>query len=417
LEQQVRFCLSDDGVRIACASTGDGPPIVKAANWLSHVQFDLDSPVWRHWIEEFSRFHRYVRYDERGCGLSDWNVGDFSFDAWVRDLETVVDSFGLERFVLLGISQGGPVSVAYAVRHPERVSHLILYGTYGAGWGHRASAAEVEEYEAQIKLTQLGWGRDNPAYRQMFTSQFIPEATPEQARWFNELQRICTSPENAVRFLSEFGKIDVRDLLSRVAVPTLVLHAQGDKRVPFEFGRRVAAEIPGARFVALDGQNHILLRDEPAWPRFLDEVRRFIGVRDDLLTSRAEEYRHRSRGGTATPSVITPGREAQDAHALLAGLTVATLSSYRVVGSYVRYDQAARNLLKDARQKIVAAFHGASTRRENYLVWAAPGSGKTYFVQELAASLKQVAGYRELNFAELTESTFRSALSDLAGLP
>src|SRR3989454_12172418 len=172
MEQQIRFCSSDDGVRIACATTGDGPPLVKAANWLSHVQFDLDSPVWRHWIEEFSKFHRYVRYDERGCGLSDWKVADFSFNAWVRDLEAVVDSLGLERFVLLGLSQGGPVGIAYAVRHPERVSHLVLYGTYSLGWAaaERSPPVQIEEREAQSQLTGIGWGRDNPAYRQIFTS-------------------------------------------------------------------------------------------------------------------------------------------------------------------------------------------------------------------------------------------------------
>src|SRR3989454_7461179 len=158
MEQQIRFCSSNDGVRIACATTGDGPPLVKAANWLSHVQFDLDSPVWRHWIEELSRFHRYVRYDERGCGLSDWKVPDFSFDAWVRDLEAVVDSLGLERFALLGVSQGGPVGIAYAVRHPERVTHLVLYGSYCLGWANRDLPAQAEEYEAQVKLTRFGWG-------------------------------------------------------------------------------------------------------------------------------------------------------------------------------------------------------------------------------------------------------------------
>jgi pimeloyl-ACP methyl ester carboxylesterase len=415
LEQQIRFCSSDDGVRIACGTTGEGPPIVKAANWLSHVQFDLDSPVWRHWIEEFSKFHRYVRYDERGCGLSDWKVADFSFDAWVRDLEAVVDSLGLERFVLLGLSQGGPVGIAYAVRHPERVSHLVLYGTYGLGWGTRSSPVQIEEREAQIKLTGIGWGRDNPAYRQIFTSQFIPEATPEQIRWFNELQRISTSPDNAVRFQVEFGRIDVRDILSRVKVPTIVLHAQGDQVVPFEEGLRVASKIPGARFVALEGKNHILLRDEPAWSRFLYEVRKFIGVKDELLTERPSTASLGVTGGPAT-SVVTQAKEAREAHSLLLGVTVASLSSYRVVGNYMRYDQAARNILKDARQKMVAAFLSPSTKRENYLLWAAPGSGKTYFVEEVAASLNRVAQFRELNLAKLTEPTFRSALGELTDL-
>ncbi len=415
LEQQIRFCSSNDGVRIACGTTGDGPPLVKAANWLSHVHFDLDSPVWRHWIEELSRFHRYVRYDERGCGLSDWKVPDFSFDAWVRDLEAVVDSLGLERFVLLGLSQGGPVGIAYAVRHPERVSHLVLYGTYCVGWANRDSP-RTEEHGAQMKLTQIGWGRDNPAYRQIFTSQFIPGATPEQMRWFNELQRMSTSPDNAVRFQMEFGRIDVRDLLSRVKVPTIVLHAQGDQVVPFEEGRRVASEIPGAQFVALEGENHILLADEPAWSKFLYEVRRFIGVKEELLTDFPSPRSLGATRRTATSSVGIQSTEAQEAHSLLAGLTIASLSLYRVVGNYMRFDQAARNMLKDARHKMAAAFRGPSTRRENYLLWAAPGSGKTYFVAEVATSLDQVAQYRELNLAKLTEPAFRSALGEITDL-
>src|SRR2546427_9783993 len=415
MEQQIRFCSSDDGVRIACGTTGDGPPLVKAANWLSHVQFDLDSPVWRHWIEELSRFHRYVRYDERGCGLSDWKVPDFSFDAWVRDLEAVVDSLGLERFVLLGVSQGGPVGIAYAVRHPERVSHLVLYGTYCGGWATRDSP-RTEEHGAQMKLTQIGWGRDNPAYRQIFTSQFIPGATPEQMRWFNELQRISTSPDNAVRFQLEFGRIDVRDILSRIKVPTIVLHAQGDQVVPFEEGRHMASKIPGAQFVALESANHILLSEEPAWSKFLYEVRRFVGVKDELLTERSSPGSLGAIARTATSSAVAQGKEAREAHSLLAGLTVASLSLYRVVGNYMRYDQAARNTLKDARQKMVAAFHLPSTRRKNYLLRAAPGSGKTYFISEVAASLDQLAQYRELNLAKLTESAFRSALGEVTDL-
>jgi len=412
LEQQIRFCSSKDGVRIACGMTGDGPPLVRAANWLSHVQFDLESPVWRHWIEEFSRFHRYVRYDERGCGLSDWIVDDFSFDAWVHDLEAVVDSLGVERFVLMGLSQGGAVGIAYAVRHPERVSHLVLYGTYAVGWAKGLPEEAVEEYRAQIQLTRMGWGRDNPAYRQMFTSQFIPEATPEQARWFNELQRNSTSPENAAQFQTEFGKIDVQDLLPQVRVPTIVFHAQGDKVVPFEAGRRVAAGIPGARFVPLDGENHILLGDEPAWPRFLYEARRFIGVKEELLAERRSAMGG-SLAGRATSAVGAEEKTAREAYAVLSGLTAVSLSLYRVAGNYVRYDHVARNLLKDARQKIIAAFRVPSAKRENYLFWAPPGSGKTYFVEEVAGSLGQVAQYRALNLAELTETEFRVALDEL----
>jgi len=280
LDQEIRFFTTPDGVRIACGITGDGPPLLKAANWLSHVEFDRESPVWRHWLRELSATHRLIRYDERGCGLSDWDVDDFSVETWVEDLEAVVDGAGLDRFPLLGISQGGAVAVTYAVRHPERVSHLILYGTYARGWNHQSTSDEIrEEYEALLTLTRQGWGRDAPAYRQVFTSLFIPDADEEQARWFNELQRISTSAENAVRFQRAFGDVDVTDLLPRVQAPTLVLHVRGDTRCPFEQGRRMAAAIPDARFVALEGRNHIILEDEPAWERLITEVRRFLGVK------------------------------------------------------------------------------------------------------------------------------------------
>ena len=207
-EQEIRFCTASDGVRIAYATIGEGPPLVKAANWLSHLEFDWRSPVWRHWLDELSRDHLFVRYDERGCGLSDRSVEDFSFEAWVRDLESVVDDLALERFTLLGISQGGPVAIAYAALHPERVSRLILYGTYAQGWAKRG-LGETEECKAILTLMREGWGRDNPAYRQIFTTSFIPDGSEEQIRWFDELMRVSTSGENAARFWTEFGNIDV----------------------------------------------------------------------------------------------------------------------------------------------------------------------------------------------------------------
>ncbi|HUF13982.1 MAG TPA: alpha/beta hydrolase [Longimicrobiales bacterium] len=279
LEQDIRFTTASDGVRIAYATTGDGPPLVKAANWLSHLEYDLQSPVWRHWLRELSREHMLLRYDERGCGLSDWDVADHSHAAWVRDLEAVVDAAGLERFDLLGISQGGPVAIAYTVLHPERVKRLVLYGAYARGWHMRgASAEEIAEREAQITLSEHGWGRDVPAYREMFTRTFIPDATEEQRSWFNELQRITCSPANAVRLQRALGAIDVSELLPRVSVPTLVLHGRGDMRCPFEEGRALAATIPNSRFVSLDSRNHLLLEEEPAWREFLREVRGFLGV-------------------------------------------------------------------------------------------------------------------------------------------
>ncbi len=279
MEQEIRFCTTSDGVRLAYATAGEGRPMVRVATWLSHLEFDWRSPIWRHWLEELAKGHLLVRYDARGCGLSDWKVEDISFDAWVRDLELVVDTLGLERFVLLGISQGGAVSIEYTVRHPERVSQLVLYGIYARGWAKREQS-ESEERRALLTLTKHGWGRDNPAYRQVFTTLFVPGATPEQMRWFNDLQRKSMSPENAVRFQTVTGNIDVLERLHQVTVPTLVLHSRDDAVCPFEEGRQVAALIPNARFVTLESRNHILLREEPAWETFVAEVRRFLGIKE-----------------------------------------------------------------------------------------------------------------------------------------
>ena len=251
--------------------------LLKAANWLSHLEVDWESPVWTHLLTELSHRHTLVRYDERGCGLSDWDVADLSFEAWVGDLETVVEATGVDRFPLLGISQGASIAVAYAVRHPERVSQLILHGGYARGrlhWG--AGERQREEAEMMSKLAELGWGQQNPAFRQFFTTQFIPGGTPEQHRWFNELERISTSPVNAGRFMRVFNEIDVVSLLPQVSCPTLVLHCVRDARVPFAEGRLIASLIPGARFVPLESDNHLLLENELAWRRWVDEFRGFL---------------------------------------------------------------------------------------------------------------------------------------------
>lgn len=279
LEQQIRFCVTPDNVRIAYATTGNGPPLVKTANWLNHLEFDWRSPIWRHWVEELSRDHTLVRYDERGCGLSDWEFDNFSFEGWVLDLETVVDALGLEKFTLLGISQGGPVAITYAARHPERVSGLILLGSYAVGRANRNPTREqLEERQALITLTKFGWGRDDPAYRQLFASGFIPDGGPEEMRWFSDICRVSASPENAVRFMETFDQIDVQALLPEIKAPTLVCHARNELRVPYEWGRKLASGIKDARLVTLDSRNHILLENEPAWPEFLREVRSFLGV-------------------------------------------------------------------------------------------------------------------------------------------
>jgi pimeloyl-ACP methyl ester carboxylesterase/DNA-binding winged helix-turn-helix (wHTH) protein len=277
VSQSIRFCATADGVRIAYATSGTGPPLVKPANWITHLEYDWESPVWRHWMHELSRDNTLLRYDERGSGLSDRDAADLSFDSWVSDLETVVDASGLDRFPLLGLSQGCAVAVAYAVRHPERVSRLVLYGGYVQGMMARARTPQERE-EAQLLTRSMPsfWGRDNPAFRLFFAARFVPEGTQEQMRWFSELTRVTTAPEIAVKLRSTAAAIDITELAPRVRAPTLVLHGVGDAAVPFEQGRQLAALIPGARFVSLESKNHVLLEDEPAWPRFLEEVRGFL---------------------------------------------------------------------------------------------------------------------------------------------
>jgi pimeloyl-ACP methyl ester carboxylesterase/DNA-binding CsgD family transcriptional regulator len=275
--QKLRFCTSADGVKLAYATVGEGPPLVKAANWLSHLEFDLRTPIWRHWIEAFARRHTFVRYDTRGCGLSDRDPPEISFESWVRDLEAVVDAAGLERFPLLGISQGGAIATAYAVRHPERVTHLVLYGAFARGRLKRGlGEAGIDEVLLMTKLFELGWGTGNKAFRQVFANQFLPEGTPAQIDAYDELQRESATASEAVRILQTSSQIDVTALARQVSCPTLVLHAHDDARIPFEEGRLFASLIPGARFVSLPSCNHILLESEPGWKQFLGEVEAFL---------------------------------------------------------------------------------------------------------------------------------------------
>lgn len=277
--QHIRFTHSVDGVRLAYAATGQGAPVViKAATWLSHLEADWDSPVWRHLLRAFNDTGTLVRYDERGCGWSDWVVPELSFDSWVADLEAVVSALNpAERFVLLGISQGAAVAIAYAVRHPQRVSHLVLHGGYARGRLVRSNTPQQrEEAEMMCRLAELGWGKEDPSFRQFFTTQFIPGGTPEQHAWFNEMERLSTSPENAARFMRAFNQIDVTALLPQVQCPTLVLHSRQDVRVPFEEGRLIATGIPGATFVPIESGNHLLLETEPGWQRWLAAVRAFL---------------------------------------------------------------------------------------------------------------------------------------------
>lgn len=277
VEQRIRFCTSADGTRIAVASSGSGPPLVRASHWLSHVERDIESPVWKPWLEELSRGRTYIRYDQRGCGLSDRTVDRFSLDDWVRDLEAVVDSLELQRFALMGMSQGGAIAVAYAAKHPERVSHLVLVGAYARGSLRRGGgAAAVLEAETLVNLIRVGWGGDNPTFRRVFANRFLPDGTAEQHRWWAELEGLTATPDSSARTLEAFQQVDALADAARLATPALVLHSRGDAAVPFEEGRLLATSIPGARFVPLESANHVLLSSEPAWPRFCREVRQFL---------------------------------------------------------------------------------------------------------------------------------------------
>lgn len=275
LQQEINYCRAPDGVRLAWARVGQGPPLVRTAHWMTHLEYEWESPLRRPAIQALARKHSLIRYDARGCGLSDWEVAEISLDAWVSDLETVVEAAGVQRFRLLGSSQGCAISIAYAVRHPERVTHLVLYGGFALG-GKKRSAEERERRNAMATLMRLGWGADDPGFRQLFTSRMMPDATKEQADAFNELQRRTTSAECAVRYFETVGDFDIDHLLGKVAVPTLVVHARGDRMNPFEEGRRMASAIPGARFVALQGNNHMLLPGEPAAIRFVEEMELFF---------------------------------------------------------------------------------------------------------------------------------------------
>ena len=305
MEQHIRFCTAPDGVRLAFATHGGGPVIVKAANWVTHLEQDWVSPVWRHWWRELGREHRVVRYDQRGCGLSDREPPHLSLDDFVEDLAAVVDAAGLERFALIGISQGGAVATSYAVRHPDRVSHLVVYGGYARGRRLRCLTPE-QRAEADVLdgIVRVGWGRPDPVFRRVFTARFLPGASEEAMARFDEMMRVSATAELADRLRAVWGGIDIRPQLAQVAVPTLVAHARDEVVIPFEEGRILAAGIPGARLLSLDSRNHLPLADEPAWPVFVRELHAFLGtaapppvrVADELSPREREVLRLVTRG-------------------------------------------------------------------------------------------------------------------------
>jgi pimeloyl-ACP methyl ester carboxylesterase/DNA-binding CsgD family transcriptional regulator len=321
MQQTIKFVTTADGVKLAYASSGSRTPMLKTANWLNHLEFDWRSPVWRHWFGLFSSHHSLYRYDIRGSGLSDWADDDLSFAKQVSDLECIADGAGLERFALLGISQGASVAIEYAARHPERITHLVIHGGFVQGWARRGPDA-LRNGRALAELVRVGWGADTPAFHRMFAELLMPQATEEQVSWFSELQRRTTTPEIAARIMEAAGAIDVAQRMSLVKAPTLVLHPRGDVMVPFDQGRVIAAGISNAKFVELDSRNHLLTENEPAWQRFQVEVGEFLGWEReaprrraadapapsedlDLLTSREREILELVAGGANNLDIAT----------------------------------------------------------------------------------------------------------------
>jgi len=277
LQQHVRHVYTSDGTRLAWAESGVGSTVVKAANWLTHLEYEWESPVWKHWIKFFTSNFHFVRYDERGCGVSGSQTGTLSLDQWSADLGAVIDAARISGPVtLLGISQGAATCINYAIRHPDRVSRLILHGGYVRGAMKRGNPAAESAYRAMIDLARVAWGSDNPTFRQIYTSRFIPGGTAEQLNWWNQLCLKSTNGETIANLFEARALVDISDLLPQLTHPTLVLHSRGDEVVPVDEGRMLAGALSGAEYVELDSRNHVLLESEPAWQRFQDAVLQFV---------------------------------------------------------------------------------------------------------------------------------------------
>jgi pimeloyl-ACP methyl ester carboxylesterase/DNA-binding CsgD family transcriptional regulator len=328
LSQEIRFCVTQDGVRLAYAKSGQGPPLDRIGTWLTHLEYDWNSPLWRPWLDNFSRFHTLYRYDQRGCGLSDWDVDTISFDMLLSDLETVIDAAGLDQFALIGVSNGGSLALNYAVRHPEKVSHLLIYGGYMRGMAQRSSdASRSEEIAVHLGLVKYAWSADNPAYKFILSMELLPDATLEQISWLNDLQRLSTSADNAVRLQKAYNPVNVVALASNIDCPTLILHAKHDAAVPFEEGRLCATHIPNARLVPIDSKNHLLLSTEPAWEQFWREFYQFLGISEVHLE----------------PISQTPGVSASDSW--IAQLTLREREILHLLANGQRNDEIAQALV------------------------------------------------------------------------
>lgn len=274
--QQIGFCTAPDGVQIAYATVGQGPAVFKAPNWLNHLEYDWSSHIWGPVLQEISANNTLVRFDQRGNGLSDWEVGEISETAMQDDMDAVGAAAGLGRFSMLAISQGCAIALRYAIRHPEKIRCIVMLAGFARGALKRGSDQQNALHAATTEIIRTGWGDPNPAYRHMFTENFIPDASPAQKAGFDELQRVASSAQNAARINDMNASVDVTDLARQLRVPVLVMHCEGDKRVPLEEGRRLAALIPGARFLTLPGNNHAIVPGTPAYDLFIREFHRFV---------------------------------------------------------------------------------------------------------------------------------------------
>jgi pimeloyl-ACP methyl ester carboxylesterase len=398
MEQQIRFCTTPDGACLAYSTVGEGPALVLPPAWVTHLELSWRDPNYRAFVERLARYHTVVAFDKRGAGLSDRSRTDFSLDSELQDLETVIDHLKLQRLALLGSSCGGLAAAAYAAKYPRRVTHLILYGTYARG-----AAITTEEVKSSlISLVRAHWGMGSKALADLFD----PEADAAALEAGAQFQREACTVEMAAKLLDLTYTADVTHLLPTLRVPTLVLHRQQDRAIPFRLGRELAALIRNARFVPLQGNIHFLwLGDTELVLRAIFE---FLG--DPIPAGQAIESKQPVAPDLAM-AVDDP--LAREARLFIAALDWVVLSRYRVVGDYTRHEETVRNALKDVRQKIVAQFDHPSRKRENYLVWAAPGSGKTYFVQQVAASLPQTIRYQECNLAKCSHQEFLSGLAQL----
>ena len=398
MERQIRFCTTTDGLRLAYSIMGQGPALVVPPAWVSHQELIWQQPEYRRFWERLANHHTLVCYDRPGTGLSDRNRTEFSLDSDLQDLEAVIDHLKLKRLALMSYSCGGPAAISYATRHPRHVSHLILYGTCACG-----PAIATEEVKASLlSLVRSHWG----IFSKTLADLWVSDADATATELLAQFQRRSTTPETSAKLLDLTYKMDVTRLLPRLRVPTLVLHRQQERSTPFRLGRELASLIPNARFVPLEGRDHL--------PWFGDSdsvlcpIAEFLG--DPLPVGQAVKS-----GQTAMPELAGAVDDpvAQEARSFIGALDRVVLSRYRVIGDYTRYEETARNTLKDIRHKMAAGFDRPSRKRENYLVWAAPGSGKTYFVQQIAASMPQAIRYQECNLAKCSRQEFLSGLAQL----